>query len=537
MNYLEKIQIPHLPSIYGAMLAGVDVIIMGAGIPLTIPGILDALAQHQPVRYPVNVAGADGGNEVVNLTFNPASYNEEGLALPPLKRPDFLPIVSSESLASILIRRATGRVDGFIIEGNVAGGHNAPPRGKMVLSEKNEPIYGERDEPKLAAFRKFELPFWLAGQYGTPEGLKRAQAEGAAGVQVGTAFALCTDSGILPEVRRELISEAIAGTARVFTDPQASPTGFPFKVADLAGSLSEQKVYEQRRRICDVGFLRQPYRRANGEIGYRCAAEPVKAYVAKGGREEDTVGRKCLCNALAANIGMGQRLPDGGHEKPLITMGDDLENVGRSANPGISTIPPATLSASCSVELRPQIAQIITEYESRDIKLFAKACDVGLSAAFLIPFLILNHLAGGIQKQQRRKAFHGKSISQLSVPCLEFLTLPGFIIREISHHNNQRFVRIRLKRRGIEHLLIHLHTPRTPIGAGKDQEHVLTLFLGLFQLGLENLHSGGKIKPMPDLLKHNKGQNPDNNDVQRTTIHLHLYSPLLWNTTSLSATG
>src|SRR5579863_5614467 len=38
INYLEKIQIPHLPSIYGAMLAGVDYILMGAGIPTRIPG-------------------------------------------------------------------------------------------------------------------------------------------------------------------------------------------------------------------------------------------------------------------------------------------------------------------------------------------------------------------------------------------------------------------------------------------------------------------------------------------------------------------
>jgi nitronate monooxygenase len=34
INYLEKIQIPHLSSIYGAMLAGVDYVLMGAGIPL-----------------------------------------------------------------------------------------------------------------------------------------------------------------------------------------------------------------------------------------------------------------------------------------------------------------------------------------------------------------------------------------------------------------------------------------------------------------------------------------------------------------------
>jgi nitronate monooxygenase len=199
----------------------------------------------------------------------------------------------------------------------------------MTFSAADEPVYGPRDVANLAAFREMGLPFWLAGQYGSPEGMKRALDEGAAGVQAGTAFALCRESGLLPDVRRELVREALAGKARIFTDSQASPTGFPFKVADLAGSLSEEAVYQQRRRICDIGFLRQPYRRPDGKIGYRCAAEPVAAYVAKGGRVEDTVGRKCLCNALAANIGMPQRLPDGSYEKCLITMGDDLVDIGR----------------------------------------------------------------------------------------------------------------------------------------------------------------------------------------------------------------
>ena len=329
INYLEKIQIPHLPSIYGAMLAGVSVVIMGAGIPLTVPGILDALAQHQPVQYPVNVIGLDGRNEIVNIDFDPAKFIENPSAPPKLERPDFLPIVSSEALASILLRKATGSIEGFIIEGNVAGGHNAPPRGKLQMSPENEPIYGVRDEAKLSSFREFGLPFWLAGKYGSPEGLQRALDEGAAGVQVGTAFALCEESGLLAEVRRELIREALAGNAHVFTDAQASPTGFPFKVADLEGSLSDEAIYQQRRRICDIGFLRQPYRKPDSSVGYRCASEPVAAYVAKGGREEDTVGRKCLCNALAANIGIPQRLSDGSHEKCLITMGDDLLDIAR----------------------------------------------------------------------------------------------------------------------------------------------------------------------------------------------------------------
>lgn len=329
INYLEKIQIPHLPSLYGAMLAGAAVVVMGAGIPLAVPGILDALALHQPVEYPINVAAADGKNEVFNLVFDPGNFIEGATPPAPLKRPDFLPIVSSETLATVLLRKASGSIEGFIVEGNPAGGHNAPPRGKMALSAANEPVYGPRDVANLAAFREFGLPFWLAGQYGSPEGMRRALAAGAAGIQAGTAFALSQDSGLLTQVRRELIRESLAGKARIFTDALASPTGFPFKVADLAGSLSEEAVYQARRRICDIGFLRQPCRRADGKIIYRCAAEPVAAYVAKGGKVEDTVGRKCLCNALAANIGMPQRRPDGSYEKCLVTMGDDLVDIGR----------------------------------------------------------------------------------------------------------------------------------------------------------------------------------------------------------------
>ncbi len=63
INYLEKIQLPTLPSIYGAMLAGVTYVLMGAGIPRTIPGILDRLAQRQAVELRLDVKGADPGEE------------------------------------------------------------------------------------------------------------------------------------------------------------------------------------------------------------------------------------------------------------------------------------------------------------------------------------------------------------------------------------------------------------------------------------------------------------------------------------------
>ena len=334
INYLEKIQLPHLPAIYGALLAGVAVIIMGAGIPLAVPGVISALIEHQPAEYPVFIAGETGGGETVNLQFNPADFIED-IPLPKkLKRPDFLPIVSSETLALVLLRKADGPIDGFIVEGSPAGGHNAPPRGKQMLNEKGELIYSSRDTIDLESFRKLNRPFWLAGSTGSPEGLKKALASGACGIQAGTAFALCEESGLKPDVRRELIRRSLAGESAIFSDPVASPTGFPFKVADFEGSLSENDVYQQRKRICDLGILRQPYRKVDGTIGYRCAAEPIAAYLAKGGLENETIGRKCLCNALIANAGMPQRLADGTDELCLITMGDDLAGIRRFCKPG-----------------------------------------------------------------------------------------------------------------------------------------------------------------------------------------------------------
>jgi hypothetical protein len=75
--------------------------------------------------------------------------------------------------------------------------------------------------------------------------------------------------------------------------------------------------------MCDLGYLRTAYRRADGRIGFRCAAEPVDAYVKKGGAAEDAIGRKCLCNALMANIGHPQLRADG-PERAILTSGDEL---------------------------------------------------------------------------------------------------------------------------------------------------------------------------------------------------------------------
>ena len=324
INFLEKIQMPHLPSLYGAMLAGVAVVIVGAGIPMEFPAAIAALAEHRPASYGLYVSGNQAGAPVA-ATLDPAAFLEPGQSLPELAKPAFLPIVSSGTLATMLVRRIPQGLSGFVIENATAGGHNAPPRGPLKLAADGQPIYGPRDAIDLDAFRRLGLPFWLAGSCGAPEKLREARALGAAGVQVGTAFALCAESGLAPDLRRALVARALAGQAKVFTDAQASPTGFPFKVAELPGTLSDAEVYGQRRRVCDLGFLREAYRRPDGTLGYRCAAEPAAAYLAKGGQPAALAGRKCLCNALVANVGM----TGGRAEQPLVTLGDDFAGIGR----------------------------------------------------------------------------------------------------------------------------------------------------------------------------------------------------------------
>ena len=306
------------------------------------------------------------------MHFDPADYAEG--PLPVLHRPRFLAIVSSNTLAATMLRRANGRVDGFVIETPTAGGHNAPPRGKLQLNAAGEPIYGDRDRVNIADFRTLGVPFWLAGGYGNAEKVREALNEGAAGVQVGTAFAFSEESGLRDDLKASLLAQAMAGTGDVFTDPLASPTGFPFKVAQMQGSYSDPEVAQARTRVCDLGYLREPYAAPNGSIGYRCAAEPVANYVAKGGKVEDTVGRKCLCNALMANVGHQQVRKSGEVEPPLVTVGDDLNTIAQFLASGRTTYSAADVVESLlSLSQSASFGQVVEMVHAQEHVLAATA--------------------------------------------------------------------------------------------------------------------------------------------------------------------
>ncbi len=207
----------------------------------------------------------------------------------------------------------------------------------MQLTPEGEPLYGDRDVPDLAVIGDLGLPFWLAGSYAEPERIDKALALGATGVQVGTAFAYCEESGFAADIKRRVLDLAIEGEARIYTDPVASPTGFPFKVVELESTLSDPVMYEKRNRVCDLGYLRTAYKRDDGTVGWRCPSEPVGDYLRKGGNDEETFGRKCLCNALMVNIDLGQIQKSGDPEEALVTSGDDVANVARFLAPGAAT--------------------------------------------------------------------------------------------------------------------------------------------------------------------------------------------------------
>jgi NAD(P)H-dependent flavin oxidoreductase YrpB (nitropropane dioxygenase family) len=329
INYLQKIELSQLPALYGAMLAGVDYVCVGAGNPAAFPGYLRGLARREPVEQAVHVARATKAH---TIRFDPQALG--GNEVPELRMPRFIAIVSTCEQAEQLAGSEATRPFGFVFEGPSAGGHNAPPADyRRVLGEA--PKWGVKDELDLRRLAELRVPFWLAGAYGNPEGLRRALEVGAAGVQFGTVLALSNESGMSPALRSRVLERIWHKDLAVVTQPLMSPTGFPFKVAQLTGSLSEEAVRSSRERVacCDLGHLFTPVEirrrvtRSDGgieevvEVQTLCPAEPVETFTRKGGVMMRRKGTICLCNGLMSTAGYpGVRC--GFVEPPVVTAGD-----------------------------------------------------------------------------------------------------------------------------------------------------------------------------------------------------------------------
>jgi len=343
INFLKKVELPLIFAIYGAILAGVDAIVVGAGNPEGLPELCSHLARHQAVTHELPVLYRESG-ESFYLAFDPRQVADGKLAQAELARPAFLAIVSLEKLVQALAQSSSQPPDGFIIEHHTAGGHNAAPQGPLTKDELGQPEYGELDEPDLEAIRAVGLPFWLAGGYASRLGLQTALAAGAAGVQAGSNFALAEESGLSPVYRSAIFKELKKGSTdnALVQTSLFSPTGFPFKVVQLDHTLADEEVYAERRRLCDLGFLKQrvlskPEADGSRRLLQRCPAAPIEDFVSKRGLPFNAEGKRCLCNGLLAGIGLGQvgtQPGDMTEEPAIVTLGNDLAGVRRLSRQG-----------------------------------------------------------------------------------------------------------------------------------------------------------------------------------------------------------
>lgn len=315
INYLEKIQMPHIYAITGAMLANIDYITMGAGIALQIPSVINGVLGGTQLTYNLPVVGQTIKNCV--MSFNPSVFF--GAKLPEMQKPFFLPIISSNLLARIFMEKLPeGTVHGFVVEESTAGGHNAPPRTIVTDADGHKhKVYGQKDEVDYSALAKLGLPFWVGG--GNKK-LSWARSIGAKGIQSGSIFALSEASGMNPDLRREARKLGYNGQLQIRTDMQISPTGFPFKVACLEKTVADKVVLDNRQSVCNHGVLVTLYEKPDGTIGYRCSSEPRESYLAKGGKE-NTEGCGCVCNGLLSSCDKNSN-PD---EPALVTLGDDCD--------------------------------------------------------------------------------------------------------------------------------------------------------------------------------------------------------------------
>lgn len=326
INFLRKIELPLPYGLLGAIMAGVDYVLVGAGNPAELPAQIETLARGDDLRYEIRAQGTTSSDPAVSVLLSPSAIL--GTTPDPMPEPRFLAIVASVELAQGLAANPRTRPFGFVVEGPTAGGHNAPPRGPRRTDELGQPIYDDRDHPDLRGIAAAGLPFWLAGSYGSPAGLAAARDVGAQGIQAGTVFAYCAESGMADQYKRQVLQALMAGDLEIRTDWRVSPTGFPFKVVQAAGTVSEPAVAAGRQAVCDIGALRTPYKKANGAIDYRCPAEPLAVYTGrKGGRAANAEGRRCLCNALLSAAGMPQVRKGGALEPAIITSGDDFSSV------------------------------------------------------------------------------------------------------------------------------------------------------------------------------------------------------------------
>lgn len=240
INIMMALGSTYEESVKGALDAGADVIISGAGLPLGLPAI----------QAPRDTA--------------------------------LIPIVSSARALDLICRkweRLKYRPDAVVLEGPLAGGHLGFKLDEIALeSNRLENLF----PPVKEVARKYgDFPVIVAGGIFTHGDILRFLKMGADGVQMGTRFLATEESSATPEYKQAVLN-AKEEDIIVAIKP-ASPCGLPFRVIKHC-----LEFVRERAPKCDKGYVL--LKDSEGKYSICAAKESNEKYF-------------CICNGLLSSAG------------------------------------------------------------------------------------------------------------------------------------------------------------------------------------------------------------------------------------------
>ena len=250
-------------SVRGALDAGADAIISGAGLPLGLP------------------------------------------AIQPAKDTALIPIVSSGRALELICKkweRLGARPDATVLEGPLAGGHLGFRMDQADLDANK--LENLLPEVKEVAKRYGDFPVIVAGGIYTHEDILRFLAMGADGVQMGTRF-LATEESSASQAYKDAVIQSKAEDIVLAHDP-GSPCGLPFRVIKQS-PMYVSALSHKRKPKCDKGYVL--LKDKEGKYT-RCPAK------------ESNEHHFCICNGLLSSAGYN---PD--KEEALYTVGTNAARV------------------------------------------------------------------------------------------------------------------------------------------------------------------------------------------------------------------
>lgn len=265
INIMAALLRDFVDSVKGALDAGADAIISGAGLPLNLP------------------------------------------AIQPPKDTALIPIVSSARALDIICKKWDKlgyRPDAVVLEGPLAGGHLGFRIDQVELeSNKLENLF---PPVKDMAMKCGDFPVIVAGGIYTHEDIVRFMAMGADGVQMGTRF-LATEESSATEAYKRAVVLAKDEDIVVAHRP-GSPCGLPFRVIKQS-PMYVSSLKRLRTPKCDKGYVLM--KDAEGKFTV-CPAK------------QDNENYFCICNGLLSSGGYN---PD--KEEALFTVGTNASRVDR----------------------------------------------------------------------------------------------------------------------------------------------------------------------------------------------------------------